>query len=102
MEPEEREISPFMVAFVMTMVEIRLHELLTGSNTTIELKGTTWVEPYRRHMDSLFEMLRSKPVLYHKLMHKLFTEVGGSQYASASLHDEVLADLDLEIMEVSD
>ncbi|KAF7424996.1 hypothetical protein PC9H_010307 [Pleurotus ostreatus] len=77
MEPEEREISPFMVAFVMTMVEIRLHELLTGSNTTIELKGTTWVEPYRRHMDSLFEML-------------------------PSLHDEVLADLDLEIMEVSD
>ncbi|KDQ27145.1 hypothetical protein PLEOSDRAFT_1106034 [Pleurotus ostreatus PC15] len=99
---DEHEVSPFMVALIMTMVEIRLHELQTGSNTIIELKGTTWVEPYRRHMDSLFEMLRSKPTLYHKLMHKLFIEVGGSKFASASLHDEVVADLDLEIMDVSD
>ncbi|KAF9497627.1 hypothetical protein BDN71DRAFT_1504625 [Pleurotus eryngii] len=99
---DKHEVSPFMVALIITMVKIWLHELQTGSNTIIKLKGTTRIEPYQCHMDSLFEMLHLKPTLYHKLMHKLFIEVGGSKSTSTSLHDEVVANLDLEIMEVSD
>ncbi|KAJ8496750.1 hypothetical protein ONZ45_g12345 [Pleurotus djamor] len=109
-KPYDHEISPFMMAYVMSLVEVGLFELQASVNAAatidkadVELKGDMFDSTFRYHLTLLFTTRKKNLPVYHKLMRKHLLEVTHVKtVADEDISRQILANMDFSSIVVSD